>query len=167
MGLHFRWGGMVTNLDIHGPIRLQAEFLLTGFGVRVIDQTYGNYKRGIIYFKVPIDVLYMLKAGPGNFQLGVGPYIAKALYGVSRDAKMSFGNNTNNDMRGGDWGIDGRAEYITQKGLFVSLDYDAGLENVLPAAQPGNAIRNYDVDLSLGIFFIRRYHKGEVVIPDP
>ncbi|HVB03829.1 MAG TPA: hypothetical protein VNE41_08920 [Chitinophagaceae bacterium] len=153
--LAFPFGGLVANVDIHGPLFLQPEFLLSAFGVRVQDQTYGNYRKGIVYVKVPLDIMYQAKAGPGCFLIGAGPYFARAVYGQSRGGKIAFGNSATDVMKAGDWGIDMRAEYIFNMGFLISLDYDVGIENLVPSAQSGT-IHNDTWDISIGILFHRK-----------
>jgi hypothetical protein len=153
--LAFPFGGLVANVYIHGPLFLQPEFLLYAFGVGVHDQTYSNYRKGIVYVKVPVDIMYQAKAGPGSFLIGAGPYFARAVYGQSRSGKIAFGNSATDVMKAGDWGIDMRAEYLFNMGFLISLDYDAGIENLVPSAQSGT-IHNDTWDISIGILFHRK-----------
>lgn len=151
--LAFPFGGLVAKVDIHGPLFLQPEFLLSAFGVGVHDQT-GNYRDGIVYVKVPVDIMYQAKTAPGSFLIGAGPYFARAVYGQSRGGKIAFGNSDTDAMKAGDWGIDMRAEYIFNMGFLISLDYDVGIENLVPSAQSGT-IHNNTWDISIGILFHR------------
>jgi hypothetical protein len=61
-------------------------------------------------------------------------------------------------LPGEDWGIDLRAEYIFNMGFFISLDYDAGIENLVPTAQSGT-IHNYTSDISIGILFLPKSNR--------
>ena len=152
--------GLASNIRATDQIRIQPEFLLQLIGSRISETGYGHYSVDIAYFKVPIDVLYKVKAGPGDLQVGLGPYFAKALLGTADGQSMVFGNKAgDDDLRGGDFGLDLRAEYVFHFGFFLSLNYDDGLANVIPGGSSHGNDHTYCTGISIGMLFGYRQKK--------
>jgi hypothetical protein len=145
--------GLAANIHLVGGFRLQPEILLDGNGISFTQQ-YGSKQSDItFYLKVPIYLQYDLPAGPGDFQIGVGPYFAKGIFGTTSGKITVFGNTSNDDIRGGDYGVTFMLQYVFHMGFFVNVNYEDGLENIQAAGDATNAFYNHAFGLSIGYFF--------------
>jgi len=109
--------------------------------------------------EVPLNFLYNAGGSTGNFFIGAGPSFAFALSGkgkyddgtnsISQDLK--FGNSDNDDMKGLDLGANFLAGYNFKNGLLFSVNYNAGLSNLIPGSGDGT-VKSHYFGIKLGYF---------------
>ncbi|HVB03201.1 MAG TPA: outer membrane beta-barrel protein [Chitinophagaceae bacterium] len=154
--------GLITHFPLTGPLSLQPAFYLSILNYDVGNNTNGHFSIAVLYLKIPVDLKYDLSAGPGDLLFGAGPYFSYGLVasaGSSSGLKAQFGNQSGDVVRRGDFGLDIRVEYVFHLGLFLSGNYDVGLENVSPSLSPGT-IKNHFAEIGIGGFFGWRGKKG-------
>jgi hypothetical protein len=92
------------------------------------------------YVEVPLNFLYNSRRKAGNFFAGGGPSFAIGVSGkykfndgtnnVNEDVK--FGDSDEDDMKSFDLGANIIAGFSMNNGLMFALNYNAGLNNLLP-----------------------------------
>jgi hypothetical protein len=126
-----------------------------------IANTYYDKQR-YNYLQLPVNILYHIQAGGGNFFIGGGPYLAYGLSassvsytttgngvgGVSSNP-ISFGSGTN-DVKRIDFGLNALGGYALKNGLFVSVGFEYGLTNT----DNDYKSRNDVITVSLGYSFL-------------
>lgn len=109
----------------------------------------------INYLEMPLNLVYKAPLGSGFFMLGFGPYIA---YGIS--GKQVFEGNSLSLERGVDYndfdaGANIFAGFEMASGLFLQLDTQFGMLNIIPddSSNDQSTAKNTGFGLSLGYRF--------------
>lgn len=109
----------------------------------------------INYLEVPLNLVYKAPLGSGFFMLGFGPYVA---YGIS--GKEVFEGNSLTLERGVDYedfdaGANIFAGFEMASGLFLQLDTQFGMLNIIPddSSDDQATAKNTGFGLSLGYRF--------------
>lgn len=114
----------------------QGKINLLAVNGKVTD--YINNKIVINYIKIPMNLLYKIKAGSGNLFIGGGPYVAlgvsgKISYATNKNFgtthNLTFGGN-NSDIKNPDFGINVLEGYRLNSGVALSAGYSFGLTKV-------------------------------------
>ena len=119
---------------------------------------YVNNKIVLDYIKIPVNLLYKIKAGKGSLFFGGGPYVAigvsgKISYATNKDYgttdNLRFGSNYE-DIKNPDFGINVLEGYRLNLGLAISAGYSLGLSNVY---NTGANNKNQGFNISIDYFF--------------
>ncbi len=126
------------------------------------EQTYGNgtAKSKIIvnYIEMPLNFLYNSRGKTVNFFIGGGPAVAIAISGKAKyddgtiklSEKFKFGNGDDATMTRGDLGANFIAGFSLNNGLLLSLNYNAGLINLMPHRTGDASFRSNYFGIKLG-----------------
>ena len=126
------------------------------------DQTVGGVtekiKINVNCIEVPLNFLYNAPGNTGNFFIGAGPSFAFALSGKikyddgtnSGSQDLKFGNGENDDMKGLDLGVNFLTGYRSQNGLLFSVNYNAGLSNLVPGGSANGTAKSHYFGIRLG-----------------
>lgn len=109
--------------------------------------------------EVPLNLLFNSRGSTGNFFIGSGPSLAFAFSGkftipdpldrpVTRDLKI--GNGSDDDMKGLDLGANFITGYSFPNGLFLSVNYNAGLNNLSPGGSGNGTMKSHYFGIKLG-----------------
>ena len=109
----------------------------------------------INYIEMPLNLVYKAALGSGFFMLGFGPYLAYGISGkqVFEGESMKFERGT--DYKEIDAGANIFAGFETASGLFLQLDTQFGMLNILPedSSDDQATAKNTGFGLSLGYRF--------------
>ena len=119
------------------------------------EQTIGGItekvKLNVNCIEVPLNFLYNAGGSTGNLFIGAGPSLAFALSGkgkyddgtnsITQDLK--FGNSDDDDMKGLELGANFLTGYSSKSGLLFSVNYNAGLSNLIPGSSDGTVKSHY------------------------
>ena len=160
-------GGVVVDFRISDYFSIQPELLATlkgcireGF-VNSLSSS-GNATRewqvNLLYLELPLHFIGKLPIGDDNIYLGVGPYFAYGIFGISTDI-LNGVTITNKDIFKGnnklfnpfDIGFSVCTGYELYMGLFFNVGYSRGLINIANA-DVGKVVNNM-INLSIGFKF--------------
>jgi hypothetical protein len=124
---------------------------------RTVTTTVNN-KIVLDYVKIPVNLLYKVKATGGRLFLGGGPYAAVGVSGkISYATNKSYGTTDrltfgsgSADIKNSDFGIDILAGYKLNSGLAISAGYSSGLTNIYNGRANN---KNKGSNISVGYFF--------------
>jgi hypothetical protein len=122
-----------------------------------------NSKYNLYYVQVPLNIVYHVPLVIGEFYIGAGPYVSMGVYGKQKlvannsqsgsftnSKKVDFGDN--GDIKSNDSGANAIAGIKLKGGFLVNLNYDLGLENILPDAD-GRKFKTRVLGASVGFVF--------------
>jgi hypothetical protein len=138
--------------------RPELNFIQKGSTTGISNALFGfdpQQKITLNYIELPLNVVYKLNVGSGNFFFGLGPAVAFGISGkvklsdpsdptdpdLNRTAKVKFDGKkndvlsaTDNDahLKRLDVGVNALAGYKLQNGLFFKLGYNYGVLNIDP-----------------------------------
>lgn len=106
------------------------------------------------YIEIPVNFLY----SRGGFFAGAGPSIAFAVSGKwkyefdgeKETESVSFGNNDDDDMKGLGLGANILAGYRSRGGLLVMLNFNQGLNNLVPGEADGAKLKSHYLGIRIG-----------------
>lgn len=154
--------GFVADLPLSGQFSFQPRLQFVQKGTKD-EQTSGGVTEkaqlGINYLELPLNFLYHLKRANGFF-IGAGPSVGigisgKAKYtysGTSLSSDIKFGNSDEDDIRRMDLGANFTTGICFQNGIFLSANYNQGLNNLLPGGSGDGTIKNHYFGIQLGYF---------------
>jgi hypothetical protein len=111
----------------------------------------------INYIEMPLNLVYKAALGNGFFMLGFGPYVAYGISGkqVIEGSSMSFERGV--DYNEFDAGANIFAGFEMASGLFLQLDTQFGMLNIIPDVEDSSSdqltAKNTGFGLSLGYRF--------------
>ncbi|MGB4775087.1 MAG: porin family protein [Daejeonella sp.] len=133
----------------------------TGFGTNSILST----KATIFYLELPVNTIYKTH----GFYFGTGPYAAFAIAGknyiefinngvnppetTKADEDLEFGNNSKDDYKRLDFGLNVLAGYQLKNGINVGANYGLGLSNITRGENADFKQKNRVVSVSVGYIF--------------
>ena len=114
--------------------------------------------------EIPVNLLFNIQAGNGNFFLGAGPYFAYGIYGKDKLHAEFDGEDVTDLFEFGEYKVfEGEHKYYDRKdiginllvgyefsnGLFLKTGYSLGLKNI----SDNNDENNRCFDISIGYKF--------------
>ncbi|MCU0355620.1 MAG: PorT family protein [Cytophagales bacterium] len=161
----FHAGGIV-DIALNDYVSIQPELLFSQKGGE------GRFLSGNIlltdrtnYLELPLSIVGKVEAGPGKVFVGAGGYAAALLGGRRRTETNIFigtvtdtrdirvGNTDDDEYRPLDFGLNFKAGYEFDFGVFVSGNYSLGLYNLVPDGDEDNYVRNGYIGISVGYLF--------------
>jgi hypothetical protein len=108
--------------------------------------------------EVPLNFLYNAPGNGGNFFIGAGPSFAFALSGKlkfddgtnSLSENVKFGNGDDDDIKGLDLGANFMTGYCFHSGFLLSVNYNAGLSNLVPGGSSDDKVKSHYFGIKLG-----------------
>ncbi len=115
-------------------------------------------KTHLEYIELPLNVVFRIPKGGGNFIVGAGVAPALAISGEnilvngnSRGSKdISFGDAATDDLIGTDFGLNGLVGYEFKNGFFVTANYNHGINRLSVGGDPKDKLYNRYFALRLG-----------------
>ncbi len=173
--------GAVVNIPISksatGDLYIQPGLSFVGKGGQsVITMTNGSagsatIKETTSYLELPVNMLVSLKAGPGRFLMGAGPYLGiafggqrqissngamsqqLAIIGVPPNGSTNLQTGSGGDIKTVDFGFDLQLGYQLKNGLIFNLGGNIGITNVDSKAQSNTTVTNQLISMGLGYSF--------------
>jgi len=142
--------GAFADIKLTRALYFQPGVFYSGKGLKQLPTPSYSTTR-IRYINVPLNFVYKLAAGPGNFFIGAGPFVAVAVsatekgYGSSNydspamshyEVKVPIGNDNRledasyNNLKRMEYGATALAGYHLKNGLLLSVNYDLGLTSI-------------------------------------
>lgn len=155
-----------ADLGISPFFSIQPGLSLQGKGGKTTSTILGvstESKQDVLSIDIPVNFVGNIPAGPGNFFIGAGPYVGfnvsgqnKLTIGSSSDTEdLKFGNNSGDDLKSVDFGLNFLGGYQFDTGFNVSAGYGLGLSNLAPGSNPSDnaKINNRILSFSVGYAF--------------
>lgn len=118
--------------------------------------------------EVPLNLLYNSNGEAGNFFIGAGPSLGfnisgKLKYDDGTDTfkeDVEIGNDPDNDfIKGLDLGANVLAGYQFPNGLFISANYNLGLNNLFPGGSDDGTLKSRYFGFKLGWMLMKSKNK--------
>ena len=123
-------------------------------------------KENTMWVEVPVNLVGKIPLGAGGTHLflGAGPYAAFAVAGENETtltgstnvntSKIKFGNESTDQLKGIDFGLNGLAGFQLANGLNLGAGYGFGLTDLFPTGTGGNNQKtNRVLSFSVGFAF--------------
>ncbi len=154
----FHIGGF-AEYAITESLYIRPELLISGKGLK-LELGNTTYKSSPTYLDIPVLVGYKANLGAVTVFGQAGPYFGIALGGkkVEDDGSekttedIKFGDDSNSDLKRGDFGLNFGAGVEFNPGVQVSLNYGLGLSDIYPTSEEGSS-KNRVFSLSVGYRF--------------
>ena len=143
----------------------QPGLSLQGKGGKISDNL-GEVKDNTMSIEIPVNFVGHIPAGPGSFYIGAGPYVGfnisgkrettGTIFGVADGERdLNFGNNSDDDLKPVDFGLNGLVGYQFSSGFNIGAGYGLGLSNLYPGSDPDDngKINNRVLSFSVGFAF--------------
>lgn len=155
-----------ADVPLAGALSLQPGISLQGKGAKITN-SLGEVKHDVMSIEIPVNFVGHLPAGPGNFFIGVGPYVGfnisgkqkstGTIFGFTAESErdLKFGNDANDDLKSVDFGLNGLVGYQFTSGFNIGAGYGLGLSNLIPDSEPNGStkINNRVLSFSVGFAF--------------
>lgn len=154
---------MVTGVHVGGVAKINFTdnlFLMPGvfFSTKgsKFDVGGADMKTSLSYIEIPVNLGYSI-ASTGIF-ITAGPYLGYAVGGKFKvgdeSENIKFGSDeTKDDLKPMDLGINVGAGYQLPLGIFVKAQYGIGLANLAPGGNSDNSIKNSVIGITVGMLF--------------
>ncbi|MEP6513257.1 MAG: porin family protein [Parafilimonas sp.] len=90
-------------------------------------------KETLNYIELPLNFVYNFDAGAGDFFVGLGPSLSVGVSGKdksgSESVDVNFGSNAD-ELKAFEFGGNILAGYKLENGIFIAVNYNAGLSNL-------------------------------------
>jgi len=152
--------GGLLNIPIVKGFSIEPGMFYSQKGFKLADNYLSvayeaRYRFG--YIEIPLFCKYSIK----GIYVGVGPYVGIATSAqtkiitvdTSATIKRYIGDDDTDAIKRMDAGVVIKTGYITQFGLFTSLQYVAGLTNILPGNVQGASLKNMSFSICVGYYF--------------
>ena len=101
--------------------------------------------------EIPVNFLY---TSNGGFFIGAGPSASFAVSGKAKfndlSADLHFGNSTDDDMKGFDFGANVVTGYQSPGGFLVAANFNQGFSNLVPGDAGSSSIKSHYFGIRLG-----------------
>ncbi len=161
-------GGAYVNIPLVKGLYIEPGLLYVaqGYSMDIIfsdingNTSPGKLKCNTHYLQIPLNLGYELLQSKktGKLFIHAGPYLGYAVAGKEYvtentfdipDRKLAIGNRKEDDLLPLDWGINIGLGYQIPKGIYIRLQYSAGIANLTPQQTTVSA-RNYAASLAFG-----------------
>ncbi|HVX26230.1 MAG TPA: porin family protein [Parafilimonas sp.] len=137
--------------------RPELNFTQKGGDLSVPDEDF-KYKTTINYLELPLNFVYNTHSAKGKFFIGAGPSLNIALsgrykmtgMGEHESGKLKFGGDeTVDDYKGFDAGINAIAGYQFSGGFYLAANYNFGITNISPGSDEKDHIHYFGIRLGI------------------
>ncbi len=119
--------GAMYEIGVSDKLSIRPGLLFSSKGSTTEDPITGeDFKGGINYLEIPIDIVYYILKSDNSFSLSAGPYIGYAI-GVSGDAEGSLEENGIKPL---DLGVNLGLQYDFQNKYGIGFYYGLGIANI-------------------------------------
>jgi hypothetical protein len=149
-------GGFIVDIPAGKRFSIQPAFNFVQKGWKYKDE-YTKETLNINVLELPLNILY----NNNGFFIGAGPSIAMGLSGktkltengVKTETKLQFGNDDDDDIKSTDIGASFLAGYKSKNGFLFSVNYNQGLNNLIPGNSGGFKVKSQYFGIRMGCFF--------------
>lgn len=154
-----------ADLPLSTNFYVQPGLSLQGKGSKSTFKLLGNdYKNtyNTMAIEVPVNFVGKVNAGPGKLYIGAGPYAAATIAGnvksevnnnTSTTTDLNFGNESGDDQKVFDFGVNFLGGYEFNSGLLLGGGYGYGISNLRPNGDSNNKTNNRVWSFSVGYTF--------------
>ncbi|MCL6523668.1 MAG: PorT family protein [Thermoflavifilum sp.] len=153
-------GGIYVNLPLAPEFYLQPALLFEQKGGKKVYGSHSNEQFRLNYFTLPINFTFAPTVGTGQWLVGFGPYLG---YGISGTHSGSFADSLitfsqdpftgNNGLKRFDAGLDVMIGYQMASGIYLGVQTELGLVNLLKQGDSNNSFRNTSFQATIGYTF--------------
>ncbi len=162
--------GVVGDIPIANSLSFRPELNYIQKGGKVTIPSIQENSTTLNYLELPLNIIYNMEAGQGNFFFGAGPSIALGLSGKSKFKDLEEGTpeettdvkfdgkkqadvtDDKDHLKAIDFGFNLLAGYKLSNGLFANIGYTLGLSNISP--ESGQSGKNRGLTLKVGYCFM-------------
>lgn len=162
--------GFVIDLPIGSNFSIQPGLNFIQKGVKE-KETDGNFTAELTsrinYLEVPLNLIYKAPLKKGHLFFGAGPSAAYALNGKAvykytdtdmnetetEEEKFQFGNKDDDDLKPFDLGINIMGGFQLKSGVFIAINYNRSINNLLPGNPENETLRNNYFGFKIGCMF--------------
>ena len=142
--------GVIVNLPAGKNFMIQPGVHWVGKGSK--DEQDGHTASLTINsIEIPVNFVY---TSNGGFFIGAGPSASFAVSGKAKlddvSADMHFGNSSDDDMKGFDFGANVVTGYQSPKGLMIAANFNQGFSNLVPGDAGSSSIKSHYFGIRLG-----------------
>lgn len=150
-----------ADAPIGGVFSIQPGISLQGKGAKYFDNGTNQVEDNVLAVEIPVNILANLSAGPGKFFIGGGPYAGFNVSGERKfisnnstaDRKLNIGDESGDDLKAIDFGLNLLAGYQLSTGLNFSAGYGVGLTNLYPTSTSTTNVEQNNRVLSFSVGF--------------
>jgi hypothetical protein len=147
-----------ADVPVSDLFSIQPGISLQGKGAKYFDNGTTQVEDNILAIEVPVNLLVNLPAGPGHLFIGGGPYAGfnisgqrEVISGTTSESKLNIGNNSGDDLKALDFGVNFLAGYQLNSGLNFGAGYGLGLTNLRPTSTSATNVEQNNRVLSFSI----------------
>jgi hypothetical protein len=147
-----------ADVPVSNLFSIQPGISLQGKGAKYFDNGTTQVEDNILAIEVPVNLLVNLPAGPGHLFIGGGPYAGfnisgqrEVISGTTSESKLDIGNNSGDDLKALDFGVNFLAGYQLNSGLNFGAGYGLGLTNLRPTSTSATNVEQNNRVLSFSI----------------
>ena len=157
--------GLTGNVHIGNnfDFRPELNFVQKGFQHNTSDPGYAlTDEMTLNYIEIPFNFLFYRRISKLQIFAGAGPSIAFAISGKGKaginenvvNYSLHFGNNVDeDDLRRFDFGGNFFAGIELKSGLFAGINYNLGINTLIPGDNKNGTLKNNYVGFRLGYMF--------------
>jgi hypothetical protein len=142
--------GVIVNLSAGKNFMIQPGVHWVGKGSKDEEQGH-TASLTVNSIEIPVNFVY---TSHGGFFIGAGPSASFAVSGKAKlddvSADMHFGNSSDDDMKGFDFGASVVTGYQSPKGLMIAANFNQGFSNLVPGDAGSSSIKSHYFGIRLG-----------------
>lgn len=155
--------GMVVDVPVSDHVSFQPALNYVQKGLKNTDGTGTSMIKDestVNLLEIPLNLLFNSRGKSGNFFVGAGPSIAFGISGKNKttysdgtpeeSSKLKFGNTDQDDLKGLDLGANFLSGYCFKGGFQVSVNYNLGLNNLVPKPVDSEKVKSHYIGIKLG-----------------
>jgi hypothetical protein len=149
-------GGIILDIPAGNHFSIQPALNFVQKGRKYKDEDMKE-TTNINVLELPLNLVY----NSNGFFIGAGPSIAMGLSGktkltengINTETKLQFGNDDDDDIKSTDIGANFLAGYRFKNGFLFSVNYNQGLNNLIPGDSEGSKVNSQYFGIKMGCFF--------------
>ncbi|TKB95609.1 outer membrane beta-barrel protein [Pedobacter cryophilus] len=147
-----------ADVPVSNLFSIQPGISIQGKGAKYFDNGTTQVEDNVLAIEVPVNLLANLPAGPGHLFIGGGPYAGfnvsaqrETISGTTSERKLSIGDNSGDDLKALDFGVNFLAGYQLNSGLNFGAGYGLGLTNLRPTSTSTTNVEQNNRVLSFSV----------------
>jgi hypothetical protein len=142
--------GLIVNIPAGKNFTIQPGVNWVGKGSRM-EEDFMKVSITVNSIEIPVNFLY---TSTGGFFVGAGPSASFAVSGKAKvddvSADMHFGNSTDDDMKGFEFGANVVTGYQSPGGFLVAANFNQGFSNLIPGDAGNSSLKSHYFGIRLG-----------------
>lgn len=148
-----------ANVPVSTYFSVQPGVSIQGKGAKYFDNGTNQVEDNVLALEIPVNLVANLVAGPGKFYIGAGPYAGFNIAGKRKfisssstaDRDLVFGDNSGDDLKSIDFGLNFLAGYQLSSGVNFGAGYGLGLTNLKPTSTSSTNVEQNNRVLSFSV----------------